>query len=45
MLEDFKSEMLNTFALKMNTMHIKRRQEEAERALAIFPLNALEGTQ
>jgi len=36
MLEDFKSEMLQTLAIKMDTLHIKRKQEEAERALAIF---------
>jgi len=36
MLEDFKSEMLQTLALQMDTMHIKRKQEEAKRALAIF---------
>jgi len=36
MLEDFKSEMLHTFALQMDTMQIKWKQEEAERALAIF---------
>jgi hypothetical protein len=36
MLEDFKSEMLQTLAMQMDTLHIKRKQEEAERALAIF---------
>jgi len=36
MLEDFNSEMLQTLALQMDTMHIKRKQEEAKRALAIF---------
>jgi len=36
MLEDSKSEMLQTLALKLDTMNIKRKQEEAERALAIF---------
>ena len=35
-LEDFKSDMLHTFSLKMDTMWVKRKQEEAERALAIF---------
>jgi hypothetical protein len=30
MLEDFKSEMLHTFSLQMDTMQIKRKQEEAE---------------
>lgn len=28
--------MLHTFALKMETMKIKKKQEESERALAIF---------
>ena len=36
MLEDFKSEMLKTLALKLDTLNIKRKQEEAEIALAIF---------
>jgi len=36
MLEDFKSEMLQTLAMQINTLHIKRKQGEAERALAIF---------
>jgi len=36
MLEDFKSEMLQNLAMQMDTLHIKRKQEEAERALAIF---------
>lgn len=36
MLEDFKSEMLQILAMQMDTLHIKRKQEEAERALAIF---------
>ena len=36
--EDFKSEMLQTLALQLDTMNIKRKQEEAERALAIFCL-------
>ena len=43
MLEDFKSEMLQTLALQMDTIHIKRKQEEAERALAIFFLDAPRG--
>jgi len=38
MLEDFKSEMLQTPALQLDTMNIKRKQEEAERTLAIFCL-------
>jgi len=36
MLEDSKSEMLQTLAMQMDTLHIKRKQEEAERSLAIF---------
>lgn len=36
MLEDFKSQMLQTLALQMDTMQIKRKKEEAERELAIF---------
>jgi len=36
MLEDFKIENFHTSSLQMDTMQIKRRQEEAERALAIF---------
>ena len=36
MLEDFKSEMLHTLSLQMDTMQIKRKKEEVERALAIF---------
>ena len=36
MLEDFKSEMLQTLSLQMDTMHIKRKQEEVDKALAIF---------
>ena len=35
-LEDFKSEMLQTLALQLDTMNIRRKQEEVERALAIF---------
>ena len=35
MLEDFKSLMLQNLALQMDTMHIKLKQEEAKRALAI----------
>jgi len=53
MLEYFKSEMLQTLSLHMETMHIKRNQEEAGRPLAIFylrcrhprnefPLNSIE---
>jgi len=30
MLEDFKSEMLQTLSLHMETMHIKRKQEQRE---------------
>ena len=36
MMEDFKSEMLQTLALQMDTMHISKKQEEAKRSLAIF---------
>ena len=36
MLEDFKSEMFHTFSLQMNTIQIKKNQEEEERALASF---------
>ena len=36
MLEDFKSDMLHTFALQMEKMQVKMKQEEAERALGIF---------
>ena len=43
MLEDFKSEMMQTLALQVDIMNIKRKQEEAERALAIFVLDALGG--
>jgi len=34
--EDFKSEMRQTLAIQMNTLHIKMKQEEVERALPIF---------
>ena len=36
MLEDFKNEMLHTFSLQMDTMHINKKQMEVERALSIF---------
>ena len=36
MLEDFKSEMLQTLSLLIDTMHIKRKQEEEEKEIAIF---------
>ena len=36
MLEDFKSGILKTLSLQMDTMHIKIKYEEAKRALAIF---------
>ena len=39
-LEDFKSEMMQTLALQLDTMNIKRKQEESERALAIFVQDA-----
>ncbi len=35
MLEDFKSEMLQTLSMQMDTLHIKREQDEVEMALAI----------
>jgi len=36
MLEDFKSDMMQTIALQLDTMNIKRKQEEVERSLGIF---------
>jgi len=36
MLEDFKSEMLQTLSLQMDILNINRKQEEADIALAIF---------
>jgi len=36
MLEDLKSEMLQTLSLQLDIMNIERKQEEAEMALAIF---------
>ena len=36
MLKYLKSEMLQTLSLEMDTTHIKRKQQELERALAIF---------
>lgn len=36
MLEDFKSEMLHTFSMQMDTLQIKMKLEEVKRALAIF---------
>jgi len=36
MLEDFKSELLETLAFQLDSMNIKRKLEEVERALAIF---------
>lgn len=36
MFEDFKSEMLHTFDFRMDTMQIKRKEGESERALASF---------
>lgn len=35
-LEDLKYEILDTFTMQMDTIHIKRKREEAERALATF---------
>jgi len=36
MLEVFKSEMLQTLALQLDTMNIRRKKEEVERAFTIF---------
>jgi len=36
MLEDFKSDMLQTLSLQLDSMKIKRKQEEAKSAQAIF---------
>jgi len=36
MLEDFKTKILQTLSLQIYIMHIKRKQEKVERALAIF---------
>lgn len=36
MLEDFKSDMMQTLALQLDTMNVKRKQKEAERSMAIF---------
>jgi len=36
MMEYFKTEMLQTISLQMDTMNIKMNKEEAERALSIF---------
>jgi len=36
MLEDFKSKMMHTFMPQMDTMQIKIKKDESERALAIF---------
>ena len=36
MLEDFKTDTMHTFALKMDTVKVKWKKKEAERALAIF---------
>ena len=45
MLEDFKSGILHTFSLQMDTMQVKMKQEEAERSLAIFFLYVPGNTQ
>jgi len=34
-MENFKSEIMQTLSMKMDTLHIKRKQEEAESSLAI----------
>lgn len=36
MLKEFKSEMVHTLSLQVDTMQINRKQEEAERALVVF---------
>lgn len=36
MLEEFKNDFFDTFSLQMDTMEIKRKQEEAQRYLFIF---------
>lgn len=36
MLEVFKSDMLHTFSLKIDTMQVKRKKKEVEIALEIF---------
>ena len=40
MLEDFKSEIPCTFTLQMDTMQIKRKQEEAKNTLVISTLDS-----
>jgi len=44
MLEDFKTEMLQNLSLQMDTMKIKRKEEELERELAIFCPRCTGGT-
>jgi hypothetical protein len=36
LLEDFKTEMINSFASQIDTLQIKQKQAEAEKALSIF---------
>ena len=36
MLEDFKSEMLQTLSLQMDMMNIRRKKEESERTFTIL---------
>jgi hypothetical protein len=36
LLEDFKTEMINSFASQIDTLYIKQKQAEAEKALSIF---------
>jgi hypothetical protein len=38
MLEDFKTEMINSFASQIDTLQIKQKQEESDLALSIFCL-------
>jgi hypothetical protein len=36
MLEDMKTNILHSLAMQMGTIQLKRKREEAEKALAIF---------
>jgi hypothetical protein len=39
LLENFKTEMINSFASQMDTLQVKQKQVESEKALCIFFLN------
>jgi hypothetical protein len=39
LLENFKTEMINSFASQMDTLQVKQKQAESEQALCIFYLN------